>query len=305
MSDWDDLDGVAQPHISGEDAERLLSGASGADPSGDLADVDAVFQALRRPAEPNELAGLESALAAFGTAAVTTHQASPHARTRTMIKRKLTSKTVATIGVVTFISAGAAAAAGVVPSPFSSPNGHSSRGADATAVTDSVGATNVVTVPALDTTPTTDKAADATQPVASSDSAVDDSAPDGTEGQGPDANGPAKFGLCTAFHARTKHDTVDTTPVESSSTVADDQPPPFRNLEEAAAAAGQTVDEFCADAVPGGKADDSADDSADQSSDNPSASAPGKAKDNPSATAPGHSGGNGNGNGHKPGTSQP
>lgn len=304
MSDWDDLDGVAQPHISGEDAERLLSGASGADPSGDLADVDAVFQALRRPAETNELAGLESALAAFGTAAVTTHHASPNARTRTMIKRKLTSKTVATIGVVTFISAGAAAAAGVVPSPFSS---NSSSGADATAVTDTVLDTTIVTIPALDTTPTTDKAADTTQPVANSDDAPDDSeAADGasdnsdaTEGQGPDANGPAKFGLCTAFHARTKHDTVDTTPVESSSTVADDQPPPFRNLEEAAAAAGQTVDEFCADAVPGGKADDSAD----ESSDNPSASAPGKAKDNPSATAPGHSGGNGNG--HKPGTSQP
>lgn len=316
MSDWDDLEGVAQPHISDDDAERLLSGASGFDEPGDLADVSAVFRSLRRPAETSELAGLQSAIAAFGTAAVTTQTEPSIARTRPM-KKRLTRKALATIGVVTFISAGAAAAAGVVPSPFSS----SSPTIDTTASTDSLGDT-IVTDSVADTTPATDAAALATDAADSRDSSDSSDATDATDGQGPDANGPAKFGLCTAFQARTKHDTTDTTPVESTSSVptTDDQPIPFKNLADAAAAAGQTIEEFCADATPGG-ADEAPGHSGDNPSatapghadDNPSATAPGQADDNPSATVPGKAGGNpsgtapgrGNGNGHQPGTTQP
>lgn len=311
MSDWDDLDGVAQPHISDDDAERLLSGSSGFDEPGDLADVSAVFRALRRPAETSELAGLQSALAAFG-AAVSTQPDPSSARTRPMTKKRLTRKALATIGVVTFISAGAAAAAGVVPTPFSS----SSPKSDTTAATDSDDDT-IVTDSVADTSAATDGASLATDAPASTDSA---DATDATDGQGPDANGPAKFGLCTAFQARSKHDTTDTTPVESSSSVAttDDQPIPFKNLTDAATAAGQTIEEFCADATPGGSADapgHSGDNPSatapGQSGDNPSATAPGHSSDNPSGTAPGHSGGNpsgtapGHGNGHQPGTTQP
>jgi len=109
------------------------------------------------------------------------------------------------------------------------------------------------------------------------------------EDQGPDVNGPAKFGLCTAFAARTKHDDTTTTtagatppaePVADGS--ASDLPIPFQALKDAADAAGQSVTDFCADAVPGGSGDSSG-----HSADNPSATAPGKAGQNPSATAPG------------------
>src|SRR6185295_10393 len=117
-------------------------------------------------------------------------------------------------------------------------------------------------------------------------------ATESTDGQGPDVNGPAKFGLCTAFAARTKHDDVTTTtqadataPAEpAGETVDSDLPVPFQNLTDAADAAGQTVAEFCADAVPGGEAHGGG-----GSDDNPSATAPGKSDDNPSATAPGKS----------------
>ena len=313
MSDSDDLEGVAQPHISGEDAERLLSGAPGFDETGDLADVSAVFRALRRPADASELAGLQSALAAFSMADVTTQTDPSIARNRPMIKKRLTGKALATIGVVTFISAGAAAAAGVVPTPFSSSKPSTEVGT--TDATDGLDNT-VVTDSIVDTTPSTD--VEAARLADDADSTVDTEGTEDTDGIGPDVNGPAKFGLCTAFHARTKHDTTDTTPAESSSTSSTDvpttddadQPPPFQNLSDAAEAAGQTVDEFCADATPGGSAD-----APGHSGDNPSATAPGHADDNPSGTAPGHNNTNpsgtapghsgGNGNGHQPGTTQP
>jgi hypothetical protein len=58
-----------------------------------------------------------------------------------------------------------------------------------------------------------------------------------SQGVGPDATGPAKGGLCTAHFAR------GTTPSEHAGGVAE------QNLQAAAAAAGQTIDEFCADVV--------------------------------------------------------
>ncbi|MEY2402961.1 MAG: hypothetical protein QOD38_512, partial [Acidimicrobiaceae bacterium] len=56
-------------------------------------------------------------------------------------------------------------------------------------------------------------------------------------GQGPDATGSAKGGLCTAHFAR------GATTSEHAGGVAED------NLQAAATAAGQSVDEFCASAV--------------------------------------------------------
>ena len=124
--------------------------------------------------------------------------------------------------------------------------------------------------------------------------AAADDATDATDAQGPDVNGPAKFGLCTAFEARTKHDDATTTTEVGATPAAEptpldadrDLPVPFQALSDAAATAGQTVADFCADAVPGGAA------APGQSGDNPSATAPGQSGDNPSATAPGQSGDN-------------
>lgn len=301
MSGWDDLEGVT-PWISNEDAESLLSGTLGVDETHDLAPLNTVVNALRGPAESVELVGLDAAVAAFGAVVVASQPDPSTARTRPMIKKLLSGKALAAIGVVTLASAGAAAAAGVVPTPFSSkPQAAISHEQDAD--DDESNDEVVVVDTAHETTPTTDES-DAAEPsevqviseaaaVADVDAAEDDAA-DSSDGQGPDVNGPAKFGLCTAYQARTKHD--DTTTTTEVATVAaepvsddaeGDLPVPFQALSDAADAAGQSVAEFCADAVPGGSAD-----APGQSGDNPSATAPGKSDDNPSGTAPGKSGDN-------------
>jgi hypothetical protein len=208
-----------------------------------------------------------------------------------MIKKRLTRKTLAAIGVMTLVSAGAAAAAGGVPSPFSAarPSVSPSNDTDSDESTEESADDTAAPDTSAETTPTTDESTAAAAAVDADETA---DSTDSTDGQGPDVNGPAKFGLCTAFAARTKHDDVTTTteagataPAEPAGETTDsDLPVPFQNLTDAADAAGQTVAEFCADAVPGGKAHDGSD-----SGDNPSATAPGKSDDNPSATAPGKS----------------
>ena len=300
MSDWDDLEGVTPPRISNEDAERLLSGTSGIDETRELADLSALLGALRGPAEPAELAGLHSALAGFGASVVTDLFDPPTARTRPMYKKLLTGKAIATIGVVTLLSAGAAAASGGVPSPFaSSPSVATATPADADHDDDQMVVDDVSPVvdededsDSLETETDADKADDAveTEPAEPADDVTDD-----TDGQGPDVNGPAKFGLCTAYAARTKHDDTTTTterPTPPSRRSLSRKMPtaicrfPSSRLSDAADAAGQTVAEFCADAVPGGKAE-----APGKSGDSPSDTAPGKSGDNPSDTAPGQSGG--------------
>ena len=289
MTGWDDLERVT-PKISSQDAERLLSGTSGSDAADELADLNAVLGALRQPAEADELSGLASVLVAFGAADVTTHANPSTSRTLPMMKKRLTRKSLAAIGVITLVSAGAAAAAGVVPTPFSAsrPSVATSGGHvadDSTKETD-----------AADTTSTTEEI-DATDPVetdAAKAAAAAADAVDSTDARGPDVNGPAKFGLCTAYQARTKHDEATTTTQGAATphvaplpaNVDSNLPVPFQALSDAAAVAGKTVADFCADAVPGGSAD-----APGKSGDNPSATAPGKSGDNPSATAPGKSGG--------------
>lgn len=283
MSGSDDLQGVT-PWISNDDAERLLSGTL-ADEADDLSPLNTVLNALRGPAEPVELVGLDSALVAFGASVVAAQPNSTTARTRPMIKKLLSGRALAAIGAVTLVSAGAAAASGdVVPPSLSS---KPAAVVSSTELRDE--STDESAKIARDTTPTTDEI-DAAE-LSATDEATDADATTGTDGQGPDVNGPAKFGLCTAYAARTKHD--DTTTAEATPTVeaepvaesADDElPVPFQALSDAAEAAGQSVAAFCADAVPGGSVD-----APGKSGDNPSATAPGKSDDNPSATAPGKS----------------
>jgi hypothetical protein len=288
MSGWDDLEGVTSPRISEDDTELVLSGASFA---GELNGLDAVLAALRAPAEPGELAGLDPVLVAFGVAVVTTPSISD-ARTRPMFKKLLTSKTLATIGVVTFVSAGVAAASGVVPAPFeaSKPLAASTTIA---VVDDPIDSTDESddTVGNHSETSTATQSSVAEVQVDPASLAVAEEEVANTELQGPDVNGPAKFGLCTAYEARTKHDDITTTDDGVGSAadpvVADPAsalPVPFQALSDAALAAGQTVAEFCAEAQPGHSAD-----APGQSADNPSETAPGKSEDKPSATAPGKS----------------
>jgi hypothetical protein len=270
--------------ISSEDSERLLSGGPGPDETAGLADVTFVLRALRAPATPTEVDGLASALRAVSRPI-----------TVPMIKRRLTGKALAVIGAVTLVSAGTAAAAGVVPTPFSSskPSASVTKDVDADESTeetdDDVSATEATTT--TDEIETTE-AIDTTEVIATTESLESPALADvvvDTDAQGPDVNGPAKFGLCTAYAARTKHDVTTTaelgaTPAAEPDSDSADLPVPFQALTDAALAAGQSVADFCADAVPGGSADDSTEDG-----DNPSATAPGKSNDNPSATAPGRS----------------
>ena len=214
-----------------------------------------------------------------------------------MMKKLLTGKALAAIGVTTLASAGAAAAAGVVPTPFSAPRPSVAKPFDA----DADDQTDETVSDETSATPTTDEADETTETEATETDAAKAAldVTDSTDGQGPDVNGPAKFGLCTAYAARTKHDTPTTTAVGGATPAAEpvsDLPVPFQSLNDAADAAGQTVADFCADAVPGGaghadaKAGDNPSATAPgRSDDNPSATAPGKSDDNPSATAPGKS----------------
>jgi len=304
MSDSDDLHGVT-PRISSTDADRLISGSAGVEETPELADVSAVVGALRKAAEPEELAGLASALGAFGAAVLTSPAENSTVRTFPMIKKRLTRKTLAAIGVVTLVSAGAAAAAGGVPSPFSAGRPSISPSTDVDS-DDSAEDSTVAEDTAANTTPSSEEAeeteSDETTAVVAALDAADAAdvadATESTDGQGPDVNGPAKFGLCTAFAARTKHDDVTTTTQADATPPAEpaadsDLPVPFQNLSDAATAAGQTVAEFCADAVPGGESHAEGD-----SVDNPSESAPGKSGDNPSASAPGKSKDNPSGSAH-------
>ena len=210
-----------------------------------------------------------------------------------MIRKILTGKAITTIGVVTLISAGAAAAAGVVPTPFSA-----SRPLAATSTQHKADDDTDETL-AGDTTSSTEVSTTESTEVDAAKAAADDAAEttdstDSTDGVGPDVNGPAKFGLCTAFEARNKHDdtTTTTTTVATATPVAEpvaggDLPVPFQALTDAATAAGQSVADFCADAVPGGTGDSPSATAPGKSGDNPSATAPGKPDSNPSATVPG------------------
>ena len=291
MSDWDDLEDVT-PRISNDDAERLLSGTSRVDEPRDLADISAIVAALRGPADPSELTSLQSALVAFRAAVVASEFDPSTARTRSMFKKRLTGKTLAAIGVVTLVSAGAAAAGGLVPTPFSAPRPSITK---TTEGDDDDQGDEIVVADALDST-TTSTEVDADDQDEAAETETDAAtagadAPDSTD-QGPDVNGPAKFGLCTAFAARTKHDeetttTAAATPPAEPVAETSDLPLPFQKLTDAATTAGQSVADFCADAVPGGTEHANA-----KAGDNPSATAPGQSEDDPSATEHGKSGDN-------------
>ena len=186
-----------------------------------------------------------------------------------MTKKLLSGKSLAAIGVVTMVSAGAAAAAtGVVPTPFDSkPPAMTTAAVVEESIDEAVAADT-----APDTTPTTDATAVAAHPSAPAGPAADDTT-SGPGGKGPAVDGPPKFGLCTAHEARTKHDDVATHDPLSIAHQA---------LRDAAAAAGMSIADFCADAVPGGSVD-----APGRPEDKPPKPEPGKAEDKPPKAEPG------------------
>ena len=282
MNGWDDLDGVTQPPI----------------PEGND-ELDAVLHALQSPATPAELSGMNDMVAAFQAAVLVAPSAPTPARKPIMIKKLLTGKALAAIGAVTLISATAAAAAGVVPSPFSAARPTLTAPAkttiNATATSETATSeTDKVDTKSTDTESTDTESTDtATTETATTETAETAETADRAE-QRPDVNGPAKFGLCTAYAAQTKHET-GTIPTSGL-------PVPFQALADAATAAGKTVAEFCADTTPGhsggtpghsgtapgNKGHGPSSTAPDQNDQSPSANTPGKPDNTPSATTPGN-----------------
>jgi hypothetical protein len=282
MSEPDDPYGVTQPPISDELAERLLSGSYSDQDASSAAGLDVVLDALRAPAAPSELSRLDAALAAF-QGAVVTPIAGPLTPRRTppMRRKFLTAKAITTIGAVTLLSAGAAAAAtGTVPSPFASDQAKEVT----TARVPDVARENVGKHVSAPSTVTETTLAATVAPLGTDGATAGATLQD----TGPDAIGPARYGLCTAYTAHVGH--RDATEPDDAPTTSTDLPAPFRNLAAAATAAGQTVEDFCADATPGQAGQGPSATAPGQAGESPSATAPGQSGESPSATAPGQSG---------------
>src|SRR5262245_56105235 len=105
MSDFDDLPDVTQPPIPDETAEQLLRGAwSGHESNPDLSPLDNLFHAARAPGEADELASLGATVSAFSHAVGPPLVSPQIARKSPMIKKLLTAKTAAALGVIAFAS---------------------------------------------------------------------------------------------------------------------------------------------------------------------------------------------------------
>ncbi|HKY14956.1 MAG TPA: hypothetical protein VJM33_08515 [Microthrixaceae bacterium] len=196
--------------------DALARGDEFADP-----ELVRLIRAAQGPSRPDELAGKDQAVSMLvtgGTDIVTS--LTTHRRGRL----SLAAKSAVVVGAIFSVGAAAAAATGVVAS-FGDPvtpvvstsanvaEGHRTSGQKAgssTPVSPSHSSTSM-TVPTSSTVP---------DPTARASGAV-----------GPNPDGPARHGLCTAFGARES--------IPGKSVAAE-------NLAEAATAAGQTVDEFCA-----------------------------------------------------------
>ncbi len=290
MSGWDDLSDVTEPSIPAEAAEAVLSGDASAASSPEVAELGALFTAARRPADEAELDALRSTVSMFQREVVAPGQ--PMTARNPPVTHKLTRKAAVAVGAAVLVSAGAVAAAGGgLSSPFGSHGSQSAR--VATRVDETVDSSSTTEVTSTEVTTTVETTVpESTAPETSAPESTGVTTPrvEVSGAVGPDADGPAKFGLCTAWAARQHGD--DSEPAGTSVTESSSVPVPFANLEAAAAANSQKVEEFCADSTPGGTtaADDAATSASrgqGQSDDNPSATAPGRGTDNPSVTAPG------------------
>ncbi len=280
MSDSGDTDDMLHRFITDDHAERLLAGHADAGDD-ELAPMAGLFAALRAPSRASELAGTDDLVARMARAVRNggLESAQPPRR-KPVLARIITAKVAAVATIALFSASAAAAATGHLPDPLQRTvsNTFSHVGVDLPSPSDK---------PATDTddpseTSTTTTAEDQSDTTTTTEAGASRSA-----AVGPDANGPAKTGLCTAFLTDNEHG-------KNLDAVA------FRNLTEAATAAGQTVAEFCAPTSDTTSStvtttDDNAktDDDKGNSGSTPAATAPGQTNDKgnsgstPAATAPG------------------
>lgn len=264
MTHPDDLDGVSEHPLPEELVERLLTGASpGAGVDEPTVAVAQVLQAARQAPSATEWAEADAAAAAFaarmaGVMPTTVISLDTHRRRRA---GRVSARVAAGVAALTLFSAGAAAAAtGHLPDPVQrtvaqavshvgvdlpSPDDRSDEVADgtddATSTSSAVGSSSSSSA----TTAASTSSAASTSTATTPSSATTDDRRDGpdstaTEGStvvtsvGPDVTGEAKKGLCNAWEKQRKNG-------------AEPNGVAFENLRKAADAAGQSVDEFCAD----------------------------------------------------------
>jgi hypothetical protein len=290
MSDSDDTDGVLHRFISDDHAERLLAGNANAGDDG-LAPVAGLFAALRAPSQASELAGTDGLVARMAAAVSTSGAVSAHPSRRKPVLAKVVTGKIAALAAVAFFSAGAAAAAtGNLPDPLQRTvsKTFSHVGVDLPAPAGKPIASTTTASPtttAASTTTSTAEESDSTIIPTTAADETTNAAAGASVAVGPDATGPAKKGLCTAYFANDHGKNLDA--------VA------FRNLTDAATAAGQTVEEFCApksDTTTTNTSETPTTDEHGKPTDKghgkstPAATAPGHGGSSPSATTPGHSG---------------
>jgi phosphoribosylformylglycinamidine (FGAM) synthase PurS component len=197
-------------------------------------EVDALLQAAAQPGTPAELANM-SAMAQQFAAAVTApaEVAAPvAARGVSRFAGRVTKRAAVMAGVGLFVAGTAAAAAGgVLPKALTAPF-HSSPSAASVAGASTIPGTSVPVVGGTTTT-----LAGGTTTTVTGSSVPDDA--DETEGTEVESDEAAEhagrlFGLCQAW---------------TDGVAKDPTLKPFHHLAEAAAAANQTVEQFCADVL--------------------------------------------------------
>ena len=304
MSDSDDLEDMLHRFLSDDQADRLIAGQADVGAGSAFDAVAGLLAAMREPSDAGELAGTDALLATMSEAMRSSATSAPTSPSRRPVLTRIVSGKIIAITAVTFLSAGAAAAAtgnlpdpvqrsvsttfshvGIdLPRPHDRPNAHADAAASASrldAATSTSEAPSTTVSPSTTVDPTTSAATttiDSTVP-----SSVEDDADDAHTPVGPDATGPAAKGLCTAYSAGGDHGHR----LESTA---------MTNLAAAAAAAGQTIEAYCAtvlaasdaSAPPTSAGDDETDDHGDDQSEDHGNGAPDGS--NPSATAPGHEG---------------
>ncbi len=239
-----DMDDFAFPYLSDDRllegrAEKLLAGEEPLEsPAGGVKELQAVLSALRAPARPHEVDGQASAVAAFAAFSAAKEKAFAKEKAAAREKGNLRHlpthfgpKVSAATAVALLALTGVAAAAvtGTLPARLQS-FVHARIGAISGPANEPSRASSAPTTSARPTS-----AAHIPSAVAAK------TEPTAVPAGGPSPDGASRAGLCHAFGVAKTWSFAAT---NSTAT---------RNLEAAAAAAGQTMDEYCAPYLSGGK----------------------------------------------------
>jgi hypothetical protein len=222
-------------------AEKLLAGdLPDENPADGVRELGALLSAMRAPARPQEIDGQARAVAAFAAFSAAKEKAAAQEKTFAKEKAALKEKSnvrrlpthfgpkvsaATAVALLAFTGVAAAAVTGSLPARLQS-FVHARIGA--------------ISGPTTEQSHTGSTSTGATQPPSPSKVAPM-TGPSAVPGVGPSVDGTSTAGLCQAF------DRAKSTSAGAADSIA------ARNVQAAAAAAGQTVDAYCAPALSGGK----------------------------------------------------